>query len=274
MKKLIERIERHPIRIVGIIAIGVIVIHFAFKIPCSVELLQAEWEAGDALTFWGSCISFAGTFLLGIVAYAQNERANSIAEKMMNFEKERRKEEQEKRQEEKAKAKPKINIEVKELTFAICPFEIKNTDDKGRMWISLFKDGEGAGVQICEIVLAIQNLSKDSIRNIKFIKFTFNFCDGNIISFKPFFCENIDAIKEDEKVEVCVAMVIDESEQDVFSNISDKILLCHFELQLENNLAALVKGESSFCMNPEKKIVKLSTRTEYIDNLEENSNEN
>ena len=72
MKKLMEWIEKHPVRTFGIIAamvvavgiIGAGIVHIAFKIYCSAEWLQAEWEAGDALGYTGAVISTIATILM------------------------------------------------------------------------------------------------------------------------------------------------------------------------------------------------------------------
>ncbi len=78
MKKLIEQIEKHPIRTVGIIAamvvvvglIGAGIVHIAFKIHCSAEWLQAEWKAGDALGYVGAILSaIAATLMSAATVY-------------------------------------------------------------------------------------------------------------------------------------------------------------------------------------------------------------
>ena len=78
MKKLIEQIEKHPIRTVGIIvamvvAVGLIgagIVHITFKIHCSAEWLQVEWEAGDALGYVGAILSaIAATLMSAATVY-------------------------------------------------------------------------------------------------------------------------------------------------------------------------------------------------------------
>lgn len=78
MKKLIEQIEKHPIRTVGIIvamvvAVGLIgagIVHITFKIHCSAEWLQAEWKAGDALGYVGAILSaIAATSMSAATVY-------------------------------------------------------------------------------------------------------------------------------------------------------------------------------------------------------------
>lgn len=93
MKKLIEQIEKHPIRTVGIIAamvvvigmIGAGIVHIAFKIHCSAEWLQAEWEAGDALGYTGAVISTIATILMSAatvyIAYKSYQQSKLFQQK-------------------------------------------------------------------------------------------------------------------------------------------------------------------------------------------------
>lgn len=57
--------------ILGIVGIPV-VIHILFKINLNVDWIQAEWTAGESLLYYGSVLSFIGTFLLSMLALWQN----------------------------------------------------------------------------------------------------------------------------------------------------------------------------------------------------------
>lgn len=55
------------------------IINAIFKIP-GIGIFVAEWEAGDALTYAGSILGSMCTFILGYVAYKQNDRLHKLEE--------------------------------------------------------------------------------------------------------------------------------------------------------------------------------------------------
>lgn len=57
--------------ILGIVGIP-IVIHILFKINFNIDWIQAEWTAGESLLYYGSVLSFIGTFILSTLALWQN----------------------------------------------------------------------------------------------------------------------------------------------------------------------------------------------------------
>lgn len=93
MKKLIEQIEKHSIRTVGIIAamvvavglIGAGIVHITFKIHCSAEWLQAEWKAGDALGYVGAILSAIAATLMSVatvyIAYKSYQQSRLFQQK-------------------------------------------------------------------------------------------------------------------------------------------------------------------------------------------------
>ena len=93
MKKLIEQIEKHPIRTVGIIAamvvavglIGAGIVHITFKIHCSAEWLQAEWKAGNALGYVGAILSAIAATLMSVatvyIAYKSYQQSRLFQQK-------------------------------------------------------------------------------------------------------------------------------------------------------------------------------------------------
>ena len=48
-----------------------------FKLPASKEIFVAEWNASDALSFYGSILGFAGTVVLGAVSIFQNRKLHN-----------------------------------------------------------------------------------------------------------------------------------------------------------------------------------------------------
>lgn len=76
---MLDWIKSHKILFV-LSCIGVItmlfgipfVINLLFKTPAVNELFQAEWDAGDALGYYGAVLSFIGTVVLGALALYQN----------------------------------------------------------------------------------------------------------------------------------------------------------------------------------------------------------
>lgn len=59
------------------------IINILFKVDFGISLIQSEWSAGEALSFYGSVLSFAGTVILGYITVWQTKKANSISEKLL-----------------------------------------------------------------------------------------------------------------------------------------------------------------------------------------------
>lgn len=89
MEKIIKWIQENRKRavaiIVAVIFVPILLIQGLFLIPAPFCLLDAEWEAGDALGYFGDVLSFLGTVILGYVAILQTEKANTISEKLMEL---------------------------------------------------------------------------------------------------------------------------------------------------------------------------------------------
>lgn len=82
---MFDWIKKHKI-FVFIIAITVtlgvpVIIHIVFKIDSGISFLEAEWEAGDVLAYYGSILSFIGTVVLGALALYQNKLIKEESEK-------------------------------------------------------------------------------------------------------------------------------------------------------------------------------------------------
>ena len=71
--------------IIGIIALSVpFCINKAYRSQNPIYF--TEWEAADALSFYGTFLSFAGSVVLGLVAVDQSRKANLFSEKMLDIE--------------------------------------------------------------------------------------------------------------------------------------------------------------------------------------------
>lgn len=93
MEKIIKWITNHKkqmiILIIVIIILPIIFIHLLFKINSNCYWIQAEWEAGEILGYFGDVLSFIGTVILGYIAIAQTEKANQLNEDLVKIEKNR-----------------------------------------------------------------------------------------------------------------------------------------------------------------------------------------
>lgn len=72
-----------------LVFLPIIVIHILFKIKTDVYWIQAEWEAGEILGYFGDVLSFIGTLVLGYIAISQTEKANTLNEELLNIEKDK-----------------------------------------------------------------------------------------------------------------------------------------------------------------------------------------
>lgn len=65
------------------------VIHVLYKIKLGIYWLEAEWSAGDILSFAGTMLSFVGTIIFGCVATKVSIDNNSINERLVEIENKR-----------------------------------------------------------------------------------------------------------------------------------------------------------------------------------------
>ena len=93
MEKIIKWIQEHKkitTFLIGMCILApILVIHFLFKIHSNCYWIEAEWEAGDVLGYFGDVLSFAGTVVLGYIAIAQTEKANQMNKELLEIEKNR-----------------------------------------------------------------------------------------------------------------------------------------------------------------------------------------
>lgn len=85
---MFEWIKKHKVLFIiicVIILIALIGVPFAinllFKADTNINVLQAEWSAGDALGYYGAVLSFLGTVILGALALYQNHIIKEEADK-------------------------------------------------------------------------------------------------------------------------------------------------------------------------------------------------
>lgn len=62
------------------VAIVPLVINWLFKQVAPCEFMVAEWEASDALSYWGTILSFGGALALGAVTVYQTKKAHDQTE--------------------------------------------------------------------------------------------------------------------------------------------------------------------------------------------------
>ncbi len=93
MEKILKWIQKHKkitiFLIIMCIFAPVLVINFLFKINSNCYWIEAEWEAGDVLGYFGDVLSFLGTVVLGYIAIAQTEKANQMNKELLEIEKNR-----------------------------------------------------------------------------------------------------------------------------------------------------------------------------------------
>lgn len=85
MKDFIQKYKRILIITTIVLFITIIVIpafiNLLFKLPAPIEFFEAEWQAADALNYYGAILSFLGTSLLSLLALWQNYKLNEANEK-------------------------------------------------------------------------------------------------------------------------------------------------------------------------------------------------
>lgn len=101
MDKLLQRILDNCKKYLFLFLIGIIgfllVVHILFKIKPGIFWLEAEWNAGDILSFGGTILSFVGTLILGCVTVQLSKDNNAINERLVEIENKRELLEKEKR---------------------------------------------------------------------------------------------------------------------------------------------------------------------------------
>lgn len=85
MKDFIKEYKRILVNATIILSITIIVIpafiNLLFKLPAPIAFFEAEWQAADALSYYGAILSFLGTSFLSLLALWQNYKLNEANEK-------------------------------------------------------------------------------------------------------------------------------------------------------------------------------------------------
>lgn len=93
MEKILKWIKLHKMRtlfmLIAIILLPIIVLHLLFKIRTDCYWIQADWQSGDVLGYFGDVLSFIGTIILGYIAIIQAEKANQLSNELLKIEKNR-----------------------------------------------------------------------------------------------------------------------------------------------------------------------------------------
>ena len=84
MEELFDWIKNHKKTVAGILIIIIFgipfMINILFKFTAPTRLFEAEWEAPDALAYYGALLSFLSTSLLSMLALWQNEKLQKLEE--------------------------------------------------------------------------------------------------------------------------------------------------------------------------------------------------
>lgn len=93
MSKIINWIKAHKKITIFILCstifLPIIVLHLLFKIRTNCYWVQADWQSGDVLGYFGDVLSFIGTIILGYIAILQAEKANQLSNELLKIEKSR-----------------------------------------------------------------------------------------------------------------------------------------------------------------------------------------
>lgn len=86
MKNILKWIEKHKVFVVLMcIFLPMIIIHILFKIETNCNWIQAEWQAGDVLGYFGDVLAFAATVVLGVITLKLNDRAVAQNDKLVQM---------------------------------------------------------------------------------------------------------------------------------------------------------------------------------------------
>ena len=133
-----------------------LLINIAYKTPSKIRILGAEWNAEDALQFYGAIIGAGGTIVLGYVAYWQTKRANEqsdnaneISNRLLSIEESR----------DKLELRPFIMV----TDFkAYAKIECELINDPDQLYISVAPNTDFKGYVLC-IEMTLANTTKSFI---------------------------------------------------------------------------------------------------------------
>lgn len=101
MEKWLQKIYNNWLRYLGLFLIVIVVfllsVHIMFKWKSGIALIEAEWSAGDILSFGGAILSFLGTVILGCITAKISIENNNINNRLVEIESKREQLERDKR---------------------------------------------------------------------------------------------------------------------------------------------------------------------------------
>lgn len=101
MEKWLQKISNNWKNYLFIFLISIIIfmlfVHILFKVRLGIYWIEAEWSAGDILSFGGSILSFVGTVVLGCIATKVSIDNNNINKRLVEIESKRERLEEDKR---------------------------------------------------------------------------------------------------------------------------------------------------------------------------------
>lgn len=90
LESLLNRLKKLGVKtvlllILTLFVVPIILVHILFKIPAGIPFLEAEWDAGDIVSYLITFMSFLGTLFLGILALVQNNKLNEINKDLTQY---------------------------------------------------------------------------------------------------------------------------------------------------------------------------------------------
>lgn len=163
MDKVLKWIDNHKklttLICIALIFVPVLIIHCLFKWNSGKPWIEADWDSGDVLGYFGDVLSFVGTVVLGIFAVSQTEKANRMNEKLLTIEKE--------------KLKPYLDIDCSKLCNISLPIDISSQlskyENRDRIVIDLLytnKNRSGNTTDVGLLQFDVFNSGGSDIRRI------------------------------------------------------------------------------------------------------------
>lgn len=123
--------------------IFLMIVQMLFKIPAPCDWLEAEWSAGDFITF-------CGTIVLGIVTCMQTREANKMSQKLMQIEENR----------DRLETSPFV-IVTKWKIYDLNECDLQNSDEK--MKIEIENSSANDGQEMLGFSLEFQNTTRSFV---------------------------------------------------------------------------------------------------------------
>lgn len=222
MKKILKWIEKHKkittVFIALLIFVPIILIHILFLLPAPCYWLDAKWEAGDILGYFGDVLSFLGSVVLGYIAIKQAEKANLISEKLMVL--------------DLAKSKPCLDfVNMQKYKYILLSkgdkYKIEERDNRNQLMtldlLSVSNPRSGISTNIGFVELKVTNSGHSDIRFIYINKVVFQLgCSVKMNEIVPTLSGNTH-LKVGEVKTLLLYVRKELAEGEVASNIKNEI---------------------------------------------------